>query len=459
MGFAYPVMLEVAGRRCVVIGSGAVAESKAQDLTAAGATVEVIASEPSPGLVELEARGLVELVRRDFADGDLAGAFVAIADVQDSQLVGRIFAEAERLGVLLNSVDDVPHCHFSAPSKVRRGDLLVTISTGGKAPALAKQLRRKVESEITEEYGALVDLLGEARRAALPARESMSFDQWATRWELALEADLLSMVRRGQTDEAREHVVRTLTDPESRERAPSAGKVWIVGAGPGASDLITVRGREVLERADVVVYDRLVDPELVEGKEAIYAGKSPGSHSAAQKEINDLLIELARAGKQVARLKGGDPFVFGRGAEEVEALAAAGVDFSVIPGLTSAIAVLEAAGIPVTDRRLASSMAVATGHCGGRRAVDFRAMAGVVDTIVVLMGMSNLEHITKELMAGGLAESTPAAIVNEGTMPTQRVLVGELGRLSAEADAAGLGSPSVVVVGNVVNLRQRIQSP
>lgn len=459
MGFAYPVMLEVTGRRCVVIGNGAVAESKAQDLTEAGATVEVIASDPSPGLVEMEAHGLVELVRRDFEDGDLAGAFVAIANVQDPQLVERIFAEAERLGVLLNSVDDVPHCHFSAPSKVRRGDLLVTLSTGGKAPALAKQLRRKVESEITEEYGVLVDLLGEARRVALPARESMSFDQWATRWELALGADLLSMVRRGQTDEVKEHVVRTLTDPESTERPASAGKVWIVGAGPGASDLITVRGREVLGRADVVVYDRLVDPELVKGKEAIYAGKSPGSHSAAQKEINDLLIELARAGKQVARLKGGDPFVFGRGAEEAEALAAAGVAFSLIPGLTSAIAVLEAAGIPVTDRRLASSMAVATGHCGGRREVDFRAMAGVVDTIVVLMGMSNLEHITKELMAGGLAESTPAAIVNEGTMPTQRVLVGELGRLSAEADAAGLGSPSVVVVGNVVNLRQQIQSP
>lgn len=456
MGFAYPVMLEVSERRCVVFGNGPTAESKAQDLADAGATVEVITPDPSPGLVDMEARGLVELVRRGFTDGDLAGAFVAIADLQDRQLVARIFAEAERSGVLFNSVDDVPHCHFAAPSKVRRGDLLVTVSTGGKAPALAKQLRRKLEREITEEYGVLVDLLGEARRAVLQVRESMSFEQWAGMWELALEADLISMVRRGQTDEVREHVIRTLTEPETKERPTSSGKVWIVGAGPGAMDLITVRGRRALQHADVVVHDRLVDPDLIKGRDAIYAGKAPGSHSAAQKEINDLLIDLARTGKQVVRLKGGDPFVFGRGAEEAEALAAAGIDFSVVPGLTSAIAVLETAGIPVTDRRLASSMAIATGHCGGRREVDFRGIAAAVDTIVVLMGMSNLEHITKELMAGGLPETTPAAIVSEGTMPSQRVLVSDLGRLWAEADAVGLGSPSVVVVGNVVNLRQQI---
>lgn len=452
-------MLEVVGRRCVVIGSGPMAESKAQELAEAGAAVEVIGSDPSAGLAGMEAQGLVTLVRRPYAAGDLEGAFVAIVDVHDLQVTESIFAEAERLGVLMNSVDDVPHCHFAAASKVRRGDLLLTLSTGGKAPALAKQLRRKFESELPEEYGALVEVLGEARQAALPARKSMSFEQWAARWELALDADLISMIRGGQVDRAREHVIRTLSGAEAEEPLLSTGKVWIVGAGPGAMDLITVRGRRALDHADVVVYDRLVDPELIEGKEAIYAGKSPGSHAAVQNEINDLLIDLARAGKQVVRLKGGDPFVFGRGAEEAEALAAAGVQFSVIPGLTSAIAVLEAAGIPVTDRRLASSMAVATGHCGGPREVDFRAMAGVVDTIVILMGMSNLEVITKELIAGGLPETTPAAVVNEGTMRTQRVLVSELGRLGSEVTAAGLGSPSVIVVGNVVNLRRQIVSP
>lgn len=451
MGFAYPVMLEVAGRRCVVIGSGPMAESKAQDLVDAGASVEVIGPEPSAGLVGMETEGLVGLVRRAYAEGDLEGAFVAIADVADPQLIERIYAEANRSGVLLNSVDDVPHCHFGAASKIRRGDLLVTLSTGGKAPALAKQLRRKLESELTEEYALLVDLLGEARQAAWPARQSMSFDEWAARWEAALDADLISMVRRGEIEAVREHLLRALTDPQPPGRS-SAGSVSIVGAGPGATDLITMRGSAALQRADVVVYDRLVDPDLIKGKEAVYAGKSPGSHAGAQEEINDLLVDLARSGKRVVRLKGGDPFVFGRGAEEAEALAAAGIEHRVIPGLTSAIAVLEEAGIPVTDRRVASSVAITTGHCGGRREVDFRAMAGVVDTIVVLMGMSNLDRITKELIAGGLAETTPAAVVSDGTLRTQRVLISDLGRLCSEVAAAGLGSPSVIVVGNVVNL-------
>lgn len=455
MPFAYPVMLEVGGRRCVVIGSDAVAEAKAHDLVDAGARVEVVGAQPSAGLLDMESAGAVTLVRRDYREGDLEGAVVAVAAVADPELASRIFAEATRRGVLLNTVDDVAHCHFAAPSKVRRGDLLVTLSTGGKAPALAKKLRQRLETELDGDYAVLVDLLGRARQEALGRRGRMSFEQWSARWERALQPDLLALVRQGRHAEVIDHVVGVLTAPVSET---PAGKVWIVGAGPGAVDLITVRGRRALEGSDVVVYDRLVDPQLVEGKEAVYAGKSPGRHSVAQEEINRMLIELARQGKSVVRLKGGDPYVFGRGAEEAEALAAAGIEFSVIPGPTSAIAVLEAVGIPVTDRRLASSVAITTGHCGGRSEVDFRALAGVVDTVVVLMGMSQLERIAKELMAGGLAEHTPAAIVTEGTKSTQRLLVTELGRLAGDARQAGLGSPSVIVVGEVVRLRNRIAS-
>jgi uroporphyrin-III C-methyltransferase len=229
-----------------------------------------------------------------------------------------------------------------------------------------------------------------------------------------------------------------------------------VGAGPGDPALITVKGRQALDAADVVVYDRLVDPSLVEGKEAIYAGKTRGGDSARQEEINATLVRLAQEGRKVVRLKGGDPFVFGRGSEEAEALVDAGIGFTVVPAPTSAIAAVAAAGIPVTDRRHSSSLAIVTGHAGGPRPVDFKALAGAVETIVVLMGLNNLKEISDGLLAGGLSPRTPAALIQNGSRPDQRVVVADLETLEEAAADAGLGSPSLVVVGEVVRLRQKL---
>jgi uroporphyrin-III C-methyltransferase/precorrin-2 dehydrogenase/sirohydrochlorin ferrochelatase len=454
MAFGYPVMLELQGGRCVVVGGGDVAEGKVRGLLDAKALVTVIAPELTAGLEDLARGGSITALRRTYAQGDLEGAFLAIAATNDYATNALIFEEATERRVLLNAVDDVNHCHFAAPSVIRQGDLIVALSTGGKAPALAKQLRKKLAAQFTEEYSSLLEMLGEVRQKALAARK-VDFAEWARRWERAMERDLLKMVKEGRIQEAKDQLWADLNGSEP-DGARRPGRVSIVGAGPGDPKLITLEGREALDDADVVVYDRLVSPDLIEGKEAIYAGKAPGTHSAPQEEINELLVRLANEGKSVVRLKGGDPFVFGRGGEEAEALAAAGIEYKVVPAPSSATAALAAAGIPVTDRRYASSVTIVTGHCGGPQSVDWKAIARASETIVILMGMKNIKEISGQLVEGGLSPNTPAAIVENGTLPSQRVIVSQLGMLSEAAAAEGYGSPGVIVVGEVVRLRERL---
>ncbi len=452
MAFGYPVSLELAGRRCVVIGAGTVAEDKITALLDAGATVSVVGDPVTAGIRRLAEEDRLELVERPYADGDLEHAFLAIAATDDIEVNAEVFSEAERRSVLLNAVDDVEHCHFSVPAVVRHGDFVLAVSTGGKAPALAKRLRMRLAGQFGPEYGALVDLLGEARAEAIGDREG-DFASWARRWQAALDHDLISLVRRGRKQQAKQVVLDALRGEATGSRP---GRVWIVGAGPGDPGLLTVRGREALSTADVVVYDRLVPPELIDGTEAVYVGKRAGDHALDQADINRLLVDLARNGKRVVRLKGGDPFVFGRGGEEAEALGAEGIEFEVVPGPSSAIAALAYAGIPVTDRRFASSVAVVTGHCSTDEPVNWRALATSVDTIVVLMGLTNLAHIVDELLEGGRSPSTPAAVIQDGTLPTQRVVDSDLAGLRHAVAAAGIGSPAILVVGEVVRLRERI---
>ncbi|HEX2239703.1 MAG TPA: uroporphyrinogen-III C-methyltransferase, partial [Actinomycetota bacterium] len=374
MAFAYPIALELEGRACVVIGGGEVAEQKVFGLLAAAARVTVIAPEFTAALETAAERGEIELRHRAYEHGDLDGFFLAIAATDEPATNRRIFEEANERGVLLNAVDDVANCHFALPSVVRRGDFVVAISTGGKAPALAKRLRRELSDQFGDEYGELVEILGAARMEALPHR-TVDFATWANRWQIALDQQLLDLVRRGRSAEA-QAVVRRILDgddvppkPRFRDRTRSAssplssrGRVAIVGAGPGDPGLITLRGKELLDAADVVVYDRLVHPSLVAGKPGVFVGKRRGGRQASQEQINAVLVDLARRGNVVVRLKGGDPFVFGRGSEEAEALADAGIAFEVVPAPTSAIAALAYAGIPVTDRRYSSSVAFIAGQ-------------------------------------------------------------------------------------------------
>ncbi|MFN2588186.1 MAG: uroporphyrinogen-III C-methyltransferase [Actinomycetota bacterium] len=435
MAFGYPVSLELRGRRCVVVGDGALADEKARGLEEAGAETVVVAA-------------------GDYAEGALSGAFLCVVTDPAPELHARVAAEAAAERVLLNCVDDVPHCDFAAPSIVRRGDLRIAISTGGKAPALAKRLRLRMAEEVDEAYGPLVDLLGEVRAETIGTRGD--FETWRRRWQHALDQPLLDLVREGRLAEAKELVRRCLTQdpgprPVRREKARPmprwiGGGVSIVGAGPGDPGLITVRGKALVEAADVVVYDRLVHPDLVAGKRALYVGKQAGRHCATQEQINALLVRLARGGDHVVRLKGGDPFVFGRGAEEARALAAAGVPFEVVPAPSSAIAAPAYAGISVTDRTAASSVAFVSGATAGGRAPDWRGLATSVDTLVILMPNGSLPRIAAELVAGGRPPSTPCAVVENGTLDDQRVVTCRLSELASQRPP----SPSLVVVGEVV---------
>jgi len=451
----YPVFLDLRGRRAVVIGGGAVAEQKVHGLIAAGAHVTLVSPETTPPLADLARRGAIEIRRRPYRPGDLAGAWLAIAASDDRAVNEAAWAEAERVGVPLNAVDDLEHCSFIAPAIHREGDITVAVSTGGKSPALAVRLRQRIARLVGRAEARLCALLGELR-PELAGRVPDARARTALWYEI-VDSDVIEFVRRGDIEGARGRIEELLgPHPLSPSPFGRGGTVYLVGAGPGDPGLITARGLELLRSAEVVVYDRLVSPALVAAAppsaERVFVGKHPHETGTRQQDINALLVDRARRGRTVIRLKGGDPFVFGRGAEECEALRAAGVPVQVIPGVTSATAVPAAAGIPVTHRRVASAFAVVAGHeCDGRSDLDWEALARL-PTLVVLMGLSALPDIVARLRAQGMAPDTPAAVIASGTLPEQRSVVGTLDDIADLVARAGLEPPATVVIGEVVRV-------
>jgi uroporphyrin-III C-methyltransferase / precorrin-2 dehydrogenase / sirohydrochlorin ferrochelatase len=480
----YPVCLNLRGRRAVVIGGGAVAEQKVLGLLAAGARVTVVSPDRTARLSALAAEGGIQLRHRTYRSGDLAGAWLAIAATDDRGVNARVWAEAERAGILLNAVDDTEHCSFIAPAIHRAGDITVAVSTAGKSPALAARLRERVARSIGPVEARLCALLGELR-PELAARVPDARARTAL-WYRIVDSDVIEFVRRGDMGGARQRVeelVRVAIPNENpssdvprlkpgldtalplravlRPAHPS-GCVYLVGAGPGDPGLITSKGLEILRSADVVVYDRLVALSLVAeapaAAERVSVGKHPHTAGAGalQEGINALLVQRAREGKTVVRLKGGDPFVFGRGAEECEALHAAGVRFEVVPGVTSAVAAPASAGIPVTHRRYGSAFAVVTGHeCDGASDLDWSALARL-PTLVVLMGVRALPEIVARLVRHGLEPDTPAAVIASATLADARTIVGTLASIAELAREAGIEAPATLVVGNVVRVRERL---
>ena len=455
MSALYPVFLDLRGRRAVVIGGGAVAEQKVHGLIAAGAHVTLVSPETTPPLADLARRGAIEIRRRPYRPGDLAGAWLAIAASDDRAVNEAAWAEAERVGVPLNAVDDLEHCSFIAPAIHRDGDITVAVSTGGKSPALAVRLRQRIARLVRRAEARLCALLGELR-PELAGRVPDARARTALWYEI-VDSDVIEFVRRGDIEGARGRIEELLgPHPLSPSPFGRGGTVYLVGAGPGDPGLITAQGLELLRSAEVVVYDRLVSPALVAAApasaERVFVGKHPHETGTRQQDINALLVDRARRGRRVIRLKGGDPFVFGRGAEECEALRTAGVPFQVIPGVTSATAVPAAAGIPVTHRGVASAFAVVAGHeCDGRSDLDWDALARL-PTLVVLMGLSALPDIVARLRAQGMAPDTPAAVIASGTLPEQRSVVGTLDDIADLVARAGLEPPATVVIGEVVRV-------
>ncbi len=433
---ALPVAVPLEGCLAVVVGAGPVAARKVQELLDAGASVRVIAPAASTEFGRFSGEPLVTLVAREWRESDIARARVVVAATDDPLLNARIARAAQSSGALVNVVDRPELCTFYSMAVVRRGSLAIGITTGGACPGLAARLRRELEAVFDGRWGELTGRLGTLRA-------------WAGRY--VTDASM------------RTRLLRSITEPHGPPRAQRDlrrnDSVKLVGAGPGSADLITIRGLNAVREADVIVFDRLVAPELLlearAGAELIDVGKVAGNHAVDQQAINALLIERASRGLRVCRLKGGDPCVFGRGAEEALALAAAGLRAEFIPGVSSAIAAPECAGVPVTLRGVASSFTVVTGHASSGEigdAEEWRAFANVPGTLVVLMGMKNLARITAALIAQGKDPDTPAALIRWGATEQQEFMQAELSTIAEAAVGARWAPPSVLVVGDVVGV-------
>jgi uroporphyrin-III C-methyltransferase/precorrin-2 dehydrogenase/sirohydrochlorin ferrochelatase len=436
----------------VVVGGGPVAAGRVEALLASGARVRVIAPEASAGIRKRAEEGRITLEGRAYRPGDLEGARLVMAATDQASVNAAVWEETRRRGIQANVADDPARCDFFMPALVRRGDLSVAISTGGRSPAVAAWLRARLQGLIGPEYGRLVEILGAVReRVGDPARRK------ALQYRL-LESGLLGSIRRGEEEEVRQRIDREL----SGESASTEGRVYIVGAGPGDPALITLRGMECLAMSDVVLHDRLIDSRLIglarEGAEIVDVGKRPGDQGRMQRFIESTMVARARQGLRVCRLKGGDPFVFGRGGEEASALAAARIAFEIVPGVTSATAAPASAGIPVTHRDIAHSFLVMTGsrapQAGSAEWSGAAALVGAGGTLVILMGLAHLPTIVGRLSAAGCGDETPAAIVSRGTCPDEEIRVGTLGTIAALGRDAP--SPGVIVFGEVVREREKL---
>ncbi len=483
----FPVALDLVDRRCLVVGGGAVAARKIRALLEAGAQVVVVAPDISPGIQHLvgDAGAQIELRRRRFEPPDLEDAFVVVTATNDPSVNALVAEQARARRVLVNAADDPANCDFILPAVVHRGDIQIAITTGGQSPALARHLRERLDRDVPREYAQLADVLGALREELRETGTRVS----ATAWQDAISDDALGALREGDVARVTEFIrsrllhfgsdsmgdlPTTSSSPGKREVSsdPSPtiaeprrdvrggrGRIVLVGAGPGDPGLLTVAGQRAISEADVVVYDRLVNAVLLDSARAdartVYAGKSRGGAPMSQEEINQLICDEASMGNVVVRLKGGDPFVFGRGGEEALAAVQAGIPFTVIPGISAATAAPAYAGIPVTHRGLSSSFTVLTGHEDPTKpntAVDWDVLARAGGTIVLLMGVDTLPGICQRLIAAGLAPETPAAVIQDATRESQRTVTGTVGDIAERASAARIRAPATTVIGNVVEL-------
>ncbi len=452
-----PVFLDLRGKRCLVVGGGAVAERKTSMLLRAGAAVEVVAPTIGEALTARAAAGEVAVTRRGFEPGDVAGALLVVAATGEHALNRRIAAAASAAGVYVNAVDQPDDSTLIMPSVVDRSPVVIAIGTGGNAPVLARLLRARLETLIPPAYGELARLLGSLRgrvKAAIP-------EQRARRafWESILDGPAPELFFAGRREQALAAIETRLADPDA-VTAPR-GEVYLVGTGPGDPDLLTFRALRLMQVADVIVHDRLVSDAILDlcrrDAHRIYVGKAKSRHAVSQEDINSLLVNEARAGRRVARLKGGDPFMFGRGGEEIDTLAAAGIDFQVVPGITAALGCAAYAGIPLTHRDLAHSCVFVTGHQrDGRLDLDWSALTAARQTVVVYMGLTALPALCAGLVSHGMPATTPAAIVERATTSRQRVITGDLDSLPGRAVAAGCESPATVIIGAVVTLHDKL---
>jgi len=452
----FPISLKLQQQPCLIVGGGHIAYRKAVLLAKAGAVIDVIAPEIESSLLEIVESSQGQYVQAPFSpDIPLRDYRLVIAATNDKATNIQVFEASEAEKILVNSVDDPPHCRFMVPAIIDRSPLVVSIATNGTSPVLSRQIRTQLEASIPHGMGKLAEFSGKWR-AAVKAKIANP-DERRIFWEDLYASPLKEQVFNDNLAEADRLIEQALTEWQTPK-----GEVYLVGAGPGDPELLTLKALRLMQQADVIIYDRLVSPAIMDlcrrDAEKIYVGKARSNHSVPQEGINALLVEYAAQGKRVCRLKGGDPFIFGRGGEEIQELFAAGVAFQVVPGITAASGCSAYAGIPLTHRDYAQSVRFLTGHLKeGSPELPWNELVYENQTLVLYMGLVGLEKICAQLIAHGQRSDMPVALISKGTTPDQKVVVGTLADIASKVSEHQIQAPTLTIIGEVVKLREQLQ--
>ncbi len=450
-----PLFHNLRGARVLVVGGGEIALRKSRLLADSGAVLRVVAPEIGAEVRELIERSCGEQILRGYTESDLNGCVLIIAATDDEPLNAQVSADARQRGVPVNVVDAPALCSVIFPAIVDRSPLVIAVSSGGDAPVLARLIRAKLETWIPPTYGHLAGLAARFRHQVKGLFPNVQ--QRRAFWEDVFQGAIADRQLAGQGAEA-ERLLQAKIDGDA---PATTGEVYLVGAGPGDPDLLTFRALRLMQQADVVLYDRLVAPAILDlcrrDADRVYVGKQRADHALPQDQINQQLVDLAKQGKRVVRLKGGDPFIFGRGGEEIEELAAHGIPFQVVPGITAASGCAAYAGIPLTHRDHAQSVRFVTGHLkNGTTDLPWKDLVSPSQTLVLYMGLIGLPVICEQLIKHGRSADTPAALIQQGTTVNQRVFTGTLANLPQLVAEHEVHAPTLVIVGEVVKLREKL---
>lgn len=449
----FPVFFDLAKQPVLIVGAGEVALRKVALLERSGAAITVVAPQIHPELKARAAAGAISLNVREFVPQDLDGMRLVIVATSRRAINRWIAKLSDSRGIPVNVVDDREASRFIVPAIIDRDPVLVAVSTGGTSPVLARRLRERLETLVPTKIGEFARWLQTLRR---PARRRLrDIDARRKFFEQLIDGPAAARFVAGDMHGARRIAHQLLATNSGFRSAP--GEVTLVGAGPGDPELLTLKALRALQDADLILHDRLVPQAILDlarrDAARISVGKAAGSVGSTQAQINSLLIEHAQQGKRVVRLKGGDPFIFGRGGEELEALAQARINFSVVPGVTAAVGCAAYAGIPLTHRNHAHSVTFVTAHTGDGREPDWRALATPGSTAVFYMGLARVQPIAEKLMEHGAAPGLPVAIIAQGTLQNQRVITATLATIGDASSRAHMESPALLIVGEVVSLQ------
>ena len=450
----FPIFTKLENKPVLIVGGGEVAHRKCQAMLQANANITLVAPEFCAELITLNNSNKVTLIHDYFSEQHISNQSLVIAATDLETVNKAVFDAAEAKNIFVNVVDDQPKCSFIFPSIVDRSPITIAISSAGKAPVLARRLREKLETIIPQHIGPLAELAGNFRDKVKSQLDS--FNKRRMFWEKVFTSNAVAQVAKGDIAGAEQTFENILAGDNQL-----SGEVFVVGAGPGDPELLTIKALQAMQTADVIVYDYLVSDEIMalvrKDAELVCVGKRLGNHSVPQDEINQILVSLAKQGKKVCRLKGGDPFIYGRGGEEVQELAKHNIAFQIVPGITAAAGCAAYAGIPLTHRDYAQAIQFVTGHCKkDGQELDWQSLAKANQTLAIYMGVIKSPHIQAKLIEYGRAPKTPVAIIENGTRKEQRVVTGELNDLANLIEREQIKSPALLIIGEVANLSKEL---